>query len=263
MGAAYSESISNVKQRAVNETYQRAENSCTAECNQIQSGTTIVLDNTTAGDITFTQRCTADASCYMTNALEASVVTFQKADAISEAAPSLFPGFQINKTKATTDTEIQNQMTQIMNNLCEGSVNQVQEEQVIYATDSTVGNIGFTQEGNAFARCVMENSGRLELQMRQEGSATALSGAAASGLGGLIALVIIVVVVIIILKNMKKKEGEEGDPNDPSNPANRNKRTGLNSTSVAARSNGTMRQSKSLAGKKSGTRGKIAGLLKK
>jgi hypothetical protein len=246
MGAAVSTSTSSVVQTAVNRTYQRAQNSCTATCNQIQQGNVVVLDNTTAGDITFTQRCTADASCYMSNAVEAVVSTFQAAVAEAEAAPSLFPGFQINIAEATTESDITNEMTQIMENLCEGSVNQNNSENVVYATDSTVGNIGFLQEGNAFARCVMENSGRLDLQMRQDGQATAATGAAATGIGGIIALVIVVVIIIIIVRSVKKK-GDEGKGEDMTAQNSAEGRrmktsTGKNGKSSSINSEGISRQ---------------------
>lgn len=70
MGAAVSTTVADAVQTAVNRTYQSANNECTATCNQLISGNVIVLDNSKAGDITFTQRCTGDASCYMKNALE-------------------------------------------------------------------------------------------------------------------------------------------------------------------------------------------------
>ena len=209
MGLAVSTSVSTVTQVAVNRTYQQAQNACTAECNQLISGNVIVLDNSQAGDITFTQRCSADASCYMSNAIEQAVTAFQTAKAEAAGAPSLFPGIQINTAVAVTDTQISNEMTQIMENLCEGEVNQNIEDNVVYATDSTVGNIGFLQEGNAFARCVMENSARLQLQMRQEGEAAASAGRGIAGLAGLIGLIIVAVIVIAIIRGVASGKKEE------------------------------------------------------
>lgn len=208
MGLAFSTSISTNVLNAVNETVQTAKNTCSADCNQTISGAQIVLNNTTAGNIQFTQKCTADASCYMNNALDQAVDVYQKGVAETGAAPSLFPGIQINTTVSTNVQNIRDQLKQTLENICDGKVDQNIEDPLIYATDSTVGNIGFLQEGNAFASCVMENTGRLKLQMKQEGDATAKAGAAATGIGGIIGIILVVVVIIIIVGIIRKNQTE-------------------------------------------------------
>lgn len=216
MGAAVSTSVANSVQTAVNTTYQSAKNSCDADCNQIISGNVIVLNNSTAGDIQFTQRCTADASCYMKNAVDQAVTAFQDAKVGATAQPALFPGIQVNTTVSSNRQDIVNDLTQVLENICNADVNQTIQDNIIYATDSTLGNIGFLQEGNASARCVMENSARLQLQMSQKGDTTAIAGRNLSLISSIIFLVIIVVVVIIIINAVRKntsekpKEGEEG-----------------------------------------------------
>lgn len=256
MGAAVSTSVAKVTQSAVNQTYQRAQNSCTADCNQTISGNVIVLDGSTAGDVNFTQRCEADASCYMSNALDQLVQTFQAAKAEAGASPALYPGIQINTSVATTDTDIRNEMTQIMENICKGKVDQNITENVVYATDSTLGNIGFVQEGNAYARCVMENSGRLQLQMRQEGDATAKSGGAVSNIAAIIALVIILLVLFVIIRAVLKKtkpQDEGQDPNKMPEGQDRNAIPGKSTVSrgtssgKSSRKSGSSSQASSLA----------------
>lgn len=215
MGIAVSTANTSVIQNAVNTTYQSAQNTCKAECNQTQSGTTIVLTNTTAGNITFSQKCTASASCYMDNALDAAVQTFQDAKAGSTASPSLFPGMQLNVTEASTKQDIKNEITQVMTNLCQGAVNQIQTDTIIYATDSTLKDIGFVQDGNANADCVMQNTARLTLQMKQAGSATAKAGGGISIGMIILAVIILVVIMTVVGKKGKKNEGEVPDPNAP------------------------------------------------
>jgi hypothetical protein len=250
MGTAVSTSNSSVIQTAVNRTFQTASNACTATCNQLISGNVIVLDNSTAGDITFTQRCTADASCYMTNALEQAVTTFQGAKAEAGASPAMFPGIQLNVSQASTQTDITNELTQIMENLCTADVNQTVQDNIIYATDSTVGNIGFLQEGNASARCVMENSGRLQLQMRQEGDATAKAGGAASIIGAIIALVIVVVIVIFVMGKLKKNTSEQAGE-----PGADGKGTGTGQQKKTGQAQGMLGNLQGMMGGKSGATG--------
>lgn len=213
MGAALSVSTVDATQKITNTTYQKAQNACTATCNQLISGNVIVLDNTKAGDITFTQRCVGDASCYMNNALEQVVDVYQELEAEAKASPSLFPGIQVNISDTTTNQEIRTELTQIMENLCTADVNQTVQDNIIYATDSEVQNIGFLQEGNAAARCVMENAGRLQLQVQQKGKATASAGGGASFIAAIIMAVIVVVIVIAVIRAMRKKTPDCGmDP---------------------------------------------------
>lgn len=214
MGASLTRSRSEVINDLTNKTYQEARNECNATCNQIISGTSIILDGSTAGDVQFTQRCEANAGCYMNNALEQLVTAFQTATAEAEATPPLLNfGFSISEADATTRNTIKNEMQQVMENICQGEVNQEVNDTLVFATDSTLGNIGFTQEGSATADCVMENAGRMEAQMSQTGQATATAGLGLGGIVGLIILIVIIVVIIGIAKGAKKK-GDEGADQD-------------------------------------------------
>lgn len=226
MGTAVSTTVTNQVQNLVNTNFQSAQNSCTATCVNIQQGQVIVLNNTTAGNISFTQSCTADAKCYMTNALDATVAEYQKLNTNASAAPAFFPGIQINTTVSSTTQDITNQITQVMNNLCSGAVSNQQIGQIIYATDSTLQNISFVQSGNAKADCVMENTARLQLQMQQTGDLTAASGGSTSLIAGIIALVIVVVIIIIVAralkKNTKDQPTDSGNNNNTSSNQSRN-----------------------------------------
>lgn len=138
------------------------------------------------------------------------MVTFQGSKVAAEAAPALFPGIQVNTSISSNKQDITNELTQIMENLCTADVNQTIQDNIVYATDSTLGNIGFLQEGNAAAKCVMENSGRLQLQMRQEGDTTAKAGRNISLLAGLIGLILVVVIIIVVVSQIRKNTSEKG-----------------------------------------------------
>jgi hypothetical protein len=221
MGLAISTSVATNIITATNNTMQTAKNTCNADCNQSINGPIIVLNNSTVGNIQFTQKCTANASCYMKNALDQIVTAAQKADSGTAAAPSLFPGIQINTSVSTNVESFRNEVQQVLENICQGKVDQNINNPIIYATDSTAQNIGFLQEGNAFASCVMENSARIQLNLQQEGTATAKTGAATSLLGGIIGIIIVVVIIIIVAGMIKKKQtdsaavGPDGKPLGP------------------------------------------------
>jgi|SRR5579885_281723 len=215
MGVAVSTSVDTAVNNERSTTMQIAQNDCSANCTQIQQGTTIVLTNTQTGNITFDQQCSADASCYMSNAVDQAVTEFQKAQASGTASPTLFPGIQINTTVNTTVNDISNSLTQILQNFCHANVNQTQQDTLIYATNSKTGDISFVQNGNAHAQCVMENTARMKLSMQQQGTATGTAGSQIGAIAGAIIAVIIIVVVIIavigIARNTinKKKPGEQ------------------------------------------------------
>lgn len=210
MGAALSVSDASNIQTAVNQTYQSAKNTCTADCNQTISGNVIVLDNSKAGNITFTQKCTADASCYMNNAIEQAVTTFQGANVAADASPALFPGIQVNVSKSSNQQDIKNALTQVLENICQSTVNQAATNNIVYATDSTLGNIGFVQDGNAKADCIMENTARMTLQMKQQGDATAKAGGGISIGAGIVGLIILVVIIIVVAGALKRNSSGGG-----------------------------------------------------
>jgi hypothetical protein len=234
MGIAVSTDVSTVVNTQKATTFQQAQNTCTASCNQIQQGTTIILSNTTTGNITFDQQCTANANCYMTNAVDQAVTQFQEAQASGTASPALFPGIQINTSVSTTVNDLQNDFTQILNNICSADINQVNYGTMIYATNSKTGDISFTQNGNATADCVMENSARIQLQMQQKGTATAAAGSTIAGLASaIIAAVIIVVIIVAVIsivrgtmsqKQEAQKQLQQGRTSQPQQaPARRSR----------------------------------------
>lgn len=222
MGIAISTSVATNILNQDNITMQTAKNACNADCSQSINGPVIVLNNSTVGNIQFTQKCTANASCYMNNALDQIVDAAQKGNAGTGAAPtSFFPGIQINTSVSTNVQNFRTEAQQVLENICQGKVDQNINDPIIYATDSTVGNIGFLQEGNAFATCVMENTARMKLNLTQEGSATAKTGGAASIIGGIIGLIIVVVIIIVVVGMIRKKQmdtpavGPDGKPLGP------------------------------------------------
>lgn len=212
MGIAVSTDVATAVNTSRSTTFQQAQNTCTASCNQIQQGTTIILSNTTTGNITFDQQCTANANCYMTNAVDQAVVEFQKAQASGTASPALFPGIQINTSVSTTVNDLTNDFTQILNNICTADINQVNYGTMIYATNSKTGDISFTQNGNATADCIMENTARLKLQMQQQGDATASAGSTIAGLASAIIGVIIVVVIIVAVVSIVRGTITKNEP---------------------------------------------------
>jgi hypothetical protein len=213
MGAALSVSNATAINKINTETVQIAENSCTATCQNLISGISVILVGSTTGNITFDQSCEADASCMMSNALEQAVEAYQLAEAKADAQLPILPiGFQAAFANALTTNDVNASMKQVLENHCNANVDNTIQDVLIFATNSKTGDIAFTQSGNASARCVMDNAGKMKLSIRQTGKASATSG---SVFGGLIGLIIIVIVIIMITTAIKKKTGGQCPDGQP------------------------------------------------
>lgn len=211
MGAALSVSNSVATNNTVLETVQTAENTCGASCSNIISGVNIILDGSTTGDINFTQRCEADASCMMKNALDQVVQSYQLAEASAEATLPILPiGFQASFANAITNNDVEAAVKQVLENHCSAAVDNTIQDVLIYATNSTTGNIGFEQGGNAQARCVMDNAGRMKLSLEQRGVATATSGWSIGGIVAIVIAIVIMTIVIAMIRAAGKKGKQDG-----------------------------------------------------
>lgn len=179
-----------------------------SSCEQLQSGNVVFLDGTTSGDITFQQQCTANAKCLVDNNIQAVFDVAQELKQNNVTEASLFPNFgSINLNLA--DQEIRNQIESIISNSCTADVNQVQSNNMVYARNSSTGDISFLQEGNAVADCIISNAAIAEINMRQEGDqGNTISG---SVLGGIIAAIIVIVIVVVIVRGATQAaSGEQG-----------------------------------------------------
>lgn len=193
-----------------NEIYQASQQVCNATCENIQSGNTVFIDGSTTGDIVFDQTCTANAGCMMENAVESVLTELQEIRQAGQLEAGLFPNFgniQLN----VSDQELRNQITQVLSSTCNSNSSNVQQDNLVYARNSTTGTIAFTQTGNAAADCQMANSANSILNIRQTGDQNnAISGW--PSLGTLIGIAVVIVAIVLIstyLKNRKKEQENE------------------------------------------------------
>lgn len=232
MGTALSVSNSAAINNINTKTVQTARNICTATCQNITSGVSVILVGSTTGNITFDQSCEADASCMMKNALEQVVQAYQLAEAKADAQLPILPiGLQAAFANAITSNDVNAAMEQVLENHCEANVNNTIQDVLIFATNSKTGDIAFTQSGNAAAKCVMDNAGRMQLSIQQTGKASATSG---SVFGGLIGLVIVIIIIVMIVAAVKKKtagkcpDGQQPGQDGQCPPPNNKNMTGGN-----------------------------------
>jgi len=141
------------------------------------------------------------------NALDAAVANYQKLNT-TVGESSIFPRFQVNTTVASTTQDITNQLTQVMNNLCNGAVSNAQIGQIIYATDSTLQNISLCKWKCTGWLC-HGNTARLQLQNQQVGDLTAKSGSQNSLIAAIVAAVVILIVIVVVSRVLKKNTSEK------------------------------------------------------
>lgn len=209
--------LNNTAQEQLNQTYQEANQSCVASCSNVQSGNTVFLDGSSTGDITFDQTCTADASCTISTTLENLVAQLQASEQGNETTANLFGGINhmaLNSNVLNQSTT--NQVKQIMNTICSADVDNLQSNNLIYARNSTTGNIAFTQNGNAQADCIMTNLAIAKADQTQR--ATQNNSVTAGGTAFFIVIAIIVIALALVAS--RKKNPEQGqDQNAQTKPA--------------------------------------------
>jgi hypothetical protein len=208
MGAV-SSTVQDTTQEALNSITQSSSAVCTANCTQIQSGNTIFLNGATTGNITFNQQCTVNATCQITNSIEAAATAVQKAIQSGSASPSWFIGLaQVNTDVQVTDQEVVNQITQSMDSTCNNGASQVQTANLIYVQNSTTGDIGFSQNTDLTSQCILSNLAKGTASSTQQADLYASAG----GIGALLIVAIIVIVVVVVViaavvaANKKKKQ---------------------------------------------------------
>ena len=209
MGNFFSAQINDIKQTTTNDIYQKSEQFCTASCENIQSGNTIFLDGSTTGDIIFKQRCEANAGCMMDNSVETVLDILQDLKQTNATEAQLFGGINFGSVNLNlSDQELRVEVEQILNTICTADIRNEQSDNMIYARNSSTGDIIFEQDGNATANCVMTNAANAQINLEQKGDQT--NAITAGGVGGIIGLIIFIVILAIILGVVGKFAKQSG-----------------------------------------------------
>ena len=194
MGVSSSKTQNKLIQQSLNSVVQAANATCTPSCVQIQAGNTVIIENSTVGDISFIQSCTVDAQCQINQSLDAAATALQKAVQQGTAQPSWFAGLQFNDAKNVTTQEVRNEIEQSLNSTCSMNVNQAQLGNQVYAKNSKTGNIGFVQTADVHFNCVLDNTAKGVAASTQTADQIATAGGLYTGL-----IVIVLVIVLLII----------------------------------------------------------------
>tara|TARA_R110001632_G_scaffold118753_1_gene231224 strand:+ start:2314 stop:3069 length:756 start_codon:yes stop_codon:yes gene_type:complete len=216
MGNLLSAQANENRQRTLNEVYQTSDQTCQATCVNVQSGNTIFLDGTVSGDITFKQECSVDATCMMDNTIEQVLESLQESQQQNATEASMFGGgFNIGTVNLNlSDQEIENQVRQALNTVCRADVNNLQENNMVYARNSNTGDITFEQSGNAEADCLMTNMAIAKANLSQANVQSNTTAATMGAFGTVIFIIIALAVGLWLFRSLNKSD-QENQPQGP------------------------------------------------
>jgi hypothetical protein len=213
MGPQVSTNIQSQTQKTLNSITQSSKAVCATTCNQQQTGNVIFVNGSTTGNITFNQQCTVDASCQITNSIEAAATAVQKVLQSSSAQPSTFYFglMSVSTNKQSSVQELSNIIAQAMDSTCNNGASQVQSANLIYVNNSTTGDIGFNQDTNLTSQCVLSNLSQATASATQQADQIASAG----GLSGIVIAAIVVaivvaIIIVVVVGHAGKKQKQSG-----------------------------------------------------
>jgi hypothetical protein len=210
MGIALSTDVQTNIQKTLNSLTQTSSASCSANCTQIQSGNTVFITGSNTGNITFDQTCTVNATCQITNSIEAAATAIQQAQQDGTAKPSFFPGIQVNTTVQTNVSDIVNNINQALDSTCNSGVSQIQTANLIYVQNSTTKDIGFNQNTDLTSQCVLSNLAKGTAQATQKTDQVAEAGGiGAIAIGAILTIIIIIIAIAAAVAISKKKKEDQ------------------------------------------------------
>ena len=213
------------------------ENCITACTSDIRDSNIKIIDSNVRGNVSISAVCNIlGSSCVLKAALSNSIQNTQKNKQLGETMQSASPltwfSNQSNSTTESSNENISNRVSNIVNSTCQNTSSENVEGINIEIIGSSVGgNVNLSADGDiSKSQCIIDNTTRTTLSNDQTNSQTAKVMQGSPLLFGIIAVVIVVVVVmigIVILgvgglgvlgvgavgmKSLKKKPQNRGPP---------------------------------------------------
>ncbi len=201
MGSAQSQS-SSASLSVANSILQAANNTCSLSCNESQDGNTIIISGSTTGNISFSQTCSiVGSNCTIKSYLDANLqdvlsAMLQQSTVSATGFPDI--GFNYSDQSTSVSESVSNSITQLVNNMCQVSTNQTFDNNYVYVTDSTTGNLSFAQSSNITnSDCIMDTISKAVASTTE--SAKTDQSSSDIGTLALIAIIVGAIVMIIVL----------------------------------------------------------------
>ncbi len=213
MGSNVGQSITST-QTISNSALNAVTESCNAQCSEIQSGNTVIIQGSSiSGSVIFDQSCTVAMECEINANLSTTVANIlASANGQTSVTANGFPDFNFNNVNEsiTASQIITNTLTNLIDTTCSNSSNQIMTNNYTYVWDSSIaGSLQFDQTANVTNSCNLTAQSSIQLSnmasMNNNQSSTILDTTAL--IIALVVVVIIIVVVIFIIGRFKKKGG--------------------------------------------------------
>ncbi len=186
-----------------NDILQAAKLKCTVSCSNISSGNTVIIQDSTVGDLDFSQTCSITGSkCLMKAHFDSNLESILTD--LSEQGSGSANGFgfnvgnlNINDQNLDVSLHVKNQMTQMIDSMCEVSNTNITENHFLFINRSTVGNVTFAQTGSVTnSDCIMDITAKSVV--KTEETTKSKQGIGSGGLAGIIGLIAMVILVIML-----------------------------------------------------------------
>lgn len=213
MGLTASTQSSDISMDIANSILQSANSTCTISCKNVQSGNTVIIEDTTLGDVDFSQTCAVTGSnCVIKTYLDSNLSNIldnmsQQTSASKSGIGFSMGGIGINDQSQKVRQHVRNSVTQLINSACKIEATNVSENNYYYIKGVTMGDFKLVQKGEVTnADCIMDT-------VAKSVAATSMKSANSQGFNGttlnaiimVIVLILIVVVAFFVIKSMKNR----------------------------------------------------------
>jgi large-conductance mechanosensitive channel len=216
---------------------QATTNTCQFICSNNFNNVTIVIIDSTVGDINLNQTCSVtNASCMIKTSTDAYIKNILDVLITQTAKTDSTPFGNFSYSSAHNDLEIsefiENNLTQLVSNNCQVKVSNTNSGMYVYISGSTVKDLNFSQVGAINdALCSMESTSKAVVwnQETAKGDQTAeVSCCGCSDYFGMIVTIVIVIVVgsvIITIAFMVVRSVNASAKNKEKNEKNNSRET--------------------------------------
>lgn len=197
MGSHISNNI-NLQTQITNNFLQESMQTCSAHCDGNASGNVIIIGGH-AGNVDISARCTASASCIMTNQADSAVknvitnITNQEITTVTDFLGDL--SFNDISNNVNINNTIANYITQITTQTCNSVSNVNANDNFIFVqSGGSAGNFSISAEGNASASCAMSNMSKIQAYNQVQNSVSQSATEI-----GMFAMIFIAIIAILLI----------------------------------------------------------------
>lgn len=215
MGVNLSRETSDKTENDSTDIVQKSRAVCQARCDEEQSNNVYFINGSEIkGDVNFSQTCQANASCTINNQIDANVANLLATSVTqNQTNPNWSLGYSVQVSKDTLNETIKNTVTNIIQTACRADVEQTQDRNIYYVSDSTIGgDLNYTQSGSANASCIIDNMSKTTVYNDVQSSSDQTQVTKDTFSAMIIAIVICVLIgigiLIFVMSRGKKGEGE-------------------------------------------------------